>query len=104
MDRIFNLSPMAGEGSLGSFDTGNLKIIVSTIQNVMYALFGLLTVGAVVLAIIIAYKFFTASDEAKRKNAKAQLIYAIIGIIALVVLLIFMPRLVALISSAAGAK
>lgn len=88
--------------SISTISTGNLNTIISGVKNVMYALFGLLTVGAVVLAIIIVYRFFTASDEGKRKNAKAQLIYAIIGIVVLVVMLIFVPVLVDLITKEAG--
>ncbi len=101
MTKSFNLKPMA---DLGTISTGNLTKIVNAIQSVMTALFGLLTVAAVVLAIVIAYRFFTASDEGKRKNAKAQLIYAIIGIVVLVVLLIFAPQLVTLVTNSAQGK
>ncbi len=88
--------------TLNTIDTKNLNTIVSAVKNVMFALFGLLTVGAVILAVVLAYKFFTASDETKRKNAKAQLIYAIIGIVALVAVLIFVPQIVDLVSKQAG--
>ena len=56
------------------------------------------------MAVVLAYKFFTASDESKRKNAKAQLIYAIIGIVVLVAMLIFVPQLVSLVTNAAQGK
>lgn len=83
--------------SLGSIDTGNVSSIVATINSVISIVLGLLLTGVVILTIMIAYKFFTASTEDKRKNAKAQLIYAIIGIIALVALLIFAPVVVNLV-------
>ena len=59
--------------------TASLTSIISTINSVISAGLGILTAGIIILAIFIAYKFFTADDDGKRKNAKAQLIYAIIG-------------------------
>lgn len=87
-----------------SISTGNLTTVIDAVKNVMYALFGLLTVGAVILAIVLAYKFFTADSEDKRKNAKKQLIYALIGIIVLIVMLAFAPQVVSLISESAQGK
>ncbi|MBQ7973695.1 MAG: hypothetical protein IJ295_01925, partial [Clostridia bacterium] len=58
---------------------------------------GLLPAGVVILAIFIAFKFFTADDDSKRKNAKNQLIYCIIGIVVLVALLILAPIVIDLI-------
>lgn len=87
--------------SLSTISTGNLDTIIGAVQNVMYALFGLLTVGAVILSIVLAYKFFTADSEDKRKNAKKQLIYALIGVIVLIVMLAFAPQIVNLIKDAA---
>lgn len=90
--------------SFTSISTGNLTTVIDAVKNVMYALFGLLTVGAVILAIVLAYKFFTADSEDKRKNAKKQLIYALIGIIVLIVMLAFAPQVVSLISESAQGK
>lgn len=67
--------------------TDNLSQFVSDIQSVVTVILGLVTTGITILAIFIAYKFFTAKDEGARKNAKAQLIYAIIGVIVLIVLM-----------------
>ena len=75
-------------------DTSHLDSVISTINTVISAALGILTAGVVILAIFIAYKFFTADTEDKRKNAKAQLIYAIIGVIVLVALIIFVPTIV----------
>ena len=74
-----------------SVDTGSLTSIVNTITAVISSAVGIVTAGVVILAIFIAFKFFTAEDDGKRKNAKAQLIYAIIGIVVLIALLIFVP-------------
>lgn len=74
-----------------SVDTGSLTSIVNTITTVISSAVGIVTAGVVILAIFIAFKFFTAEDDGKRKNAKAQLIYAIIGIVVLIALLIFVP-------------
>ena len=77
-----------------SADLTQLENIVKIIKNVATTIFGLLTVAAIFLAIFLAYKFFTAEDDGKRKNAKAQLIYAIIGVVVLIALTILAPTMV----------
>ena len=77
-----------------AISSGNLTDIISTINNVISTVLGLLTAGVVILSIFIAYKFFTADSEDKRKNAKAQLIYAIIGVVVLIALLVFTPTVI----------
>jgi len=88
-----NLLPMADT------DTSALTSIMKIVTNVVSAALGILTAGVVILAIVIAYKFFTADDDTKRKNAKAQLIYAIIGIIVLIALMIFAPTITSAVQS-----
>ncbi len=78
--------------------TEDLTSIINTINGVVSAALGILTAGVVILAIFIAFKFFTADDDSKRKNAKSQLIYAIIGIIVLIALLIFVPNIVKMVA------
>ena len=75
-------------------DTRGGENIISSVNAVVSAFLGLLTAGVTILAIFIAYKFFTADDDTKRKNAKQQLIYAIIGIVVLIALMIFAPMVV----------
>ncbi len=82
----------------------NFEKIITTIRTVATSIFGLLAIAMVAVAIMLAYKFFTASEEGKRKNAKAQLIYAIIGLIALVILLAFTGPLIDLIKTAMEKK
>lgn len=82
-----NLLPMAAT----SVTSSTLSSIISTINGVISVALGLVTTGVVILAIFIAFKFFTADDDTKRKNAKSQLIYAVIGIIVLIALMIFAP-------------
>lgn len=93
---FFN-SLMSGSGvsKLGSSDTSltNLRNIVDNIKTIISVGLGLVTAGVVILAIFIAYKFFTADSEDKRKNAKAQLIYAIIGVVVLIALMVFAPMI-----------
>ena len=91
-----NLFPM----ETASADTTSLTSIVNTITAVISSAVGIVTAGVVILAIFIAFKFFTAEDDGKRKNAKAQLIYAIIGIVVLVALLIFVPTITDVIEGA----
>lgn len=83
-----NLFPMKD-----SADTTSLDGIIKTINTVISSAVGIVTAGVVILAVFIAYKFFTAEDDGKRKNAKQQLIYAIIGIVVLIALLIFVPTI-----------
>lgn len=78
----------------------DLESIISTVNGVVSAAIGILTAGVVILAIFIAFKFFTADEESKRKNAKAQLIYCIIGIIVLLALLILAPNVIDMIKKA----
>ena len=86
-------------GTLSSASTSNLTAVITQINNVVNVALGILTAGVVVLAICIAYKFFTADTDDKRKNAKAQLIYAIIGIIVLVALMALTPVITSAISN-----
>ena len=90
-----NLLPMAS-----SVTTTTLSSIIKTVNGVISTALGLVTTGVVILAIFIAFKFFTADDDTKRKNAKSQLIYAVIGIIVLIALMIFAPTITNAISGA----
>lgn len=82
---------------LTDLTTENLEGVINTINGVVSAALGLLTAGVVVLAIFIAFKFFTADDDSKRKNAKNQLIYCIIGVVVLIALMIIAPIVIDLI-------
>ncbi len=94
MNLFKSLQPMSGS----NLKTEDLTSIINTINGVVSAALGILTAGVVILAIFIAFKFFTADDDSKRKNAKSQLIYAIIGIIVLIALLIFVPNIVKMVA------
>lgn len=69
----------------------DLTQTVKVFTTVATSITGVITVVVVAYAIYLAYKFFTANDEDKRKNAKAQLIYAIIGVVVLVAIMILIP-------------
>jgi len=83
-----------------SVGVSSLESIISTINSVVSAALGILTAGVVILAIFIAFKFFTADDDTKRKNAKSQLIYAMIGVIVLIALLILVPTITGVVKGA----
>lgn len=85
---------------LATMKTNDLKTIIDNVNTAITVVFGLLTAGIVILAIMLAIKFFTAETEDKRKNAKQQLIYAIIGVIVLVALLALAPVITGLIEEA----
>ncbi len=79
---------------LADLQESDLQSVIDVVNGVVSVALGILTAGVVILAIFIAFKFFTADEESKRKNAKAQLIYCIIGIIVLIALLIIAPQIV----------
>lgn len=79
--------------------TSNIDTIIKNVNTVVSSAVGILLAGVVILAIFIAFKFFTADDDTKRKNAKAQLIYCIIGIIVLLALLILAPNVITMIEN-----
>ena len=81
-------------------DAPDLAGIIGRINGVVSAGLGILTAGTVILAIFIAFKFFTADDDTKRKNAKSQLIYAMIGVIVLIALLILVPTITGVVKGA----
>lgn len=87
------LKPMGTVTSLTSDNAGTLDTIIKNVNTVLSVALGLLTTGVIILAIFIAYKFFTAEDKDKRNNAKAQLIYAIIGVIVMIALMILAPQI-----------
>lgn len=88
---IKNIKPL--DDVANSMDTSTLSSIIGVINNVISVGLGIITAAVVILAIFIAFKFFTADDDTKRKNAKAQLIYAIIGVIVLIALMILAPTI-----------
>ncbi len=95
MNFLNKLSPMV-DTLTGKTDANlaSLNAIIKNVKTIISAALGILTAGVVMLAIFIAYKFFTADTEDKRKNAKNQLIYAIIGVVVLIALMIFAPMVV----------
>ena len=74
---------MLGEGFGGVQDEA--LAVVRLITTIVLSLVGL---GVLLVAVWIAFKFVTAVDEQKRKDAKGQMIYAIIGLLVVVVLLV----------------
>ena len=95
MNFFNSLMSSTGVSKLGSADSSlnDLKNIIDNIKTIISVGLGLVTAGVVILSIFIAYKFFTADSEDKRKNAKAQLIYAIIGVVVLIALMVFAPMI-----------
>ena len=103
MRKLFPMETVSNAiGTGDSSMSSSLDSIIGTINNVITTAVGIVTAGVVILAIFIAFKFFTAETEDKRKNAKAQLIYAIIGIVVLIALLIFVPTITGAIKGALG--
>jgi Na+-driven multidrug efflux pump len=69
-------------------DKQQLSAAFNWVNTIVNAIVGVMGGMMVLLAIYLAYKFMTADDEAKRKTAKGQMIYAIIGIIVVVLILV----------------
>ncbi|MDR0383778.1 MAG: pilin [Christensenellaceae bacterium] len=71
---------------------------VNSVMSIFMGFASLLTVAITYFAIYLAYKMVTAEDDSKRKNAKGQLIYAIIGVVVIVALMVFLPSIITNIS------
>ena len=92
MNFLRSLKPLVdGDGTMDAGADTTLTNVINTINTVISAALGILTAGVIILAIAIAFKFFTADDDTKRKNAKQQLIYAIIGVVVLIALMVLAP-------------
>ena len=61
---------------------------IGLINGIANTVLGILGLGVLAVAIYIGFKFFTAEDEDKRKNAKGQMIYAIIGVVVIIAILV----------------
>ena len=80
--------PAAGV-NLEAKGSGMDKTLVTTyavINVVINSVLTIITSLVVVFAIWIGWKFMTAEDDGKRKNAKMQLIYTIIGVVAILLI------------------
>jgi multisubunit Na+/H+ antiporter MnhB subunit len=77
----------------GTLKTEGITQIINQVKLVANVVLGIVSVGVVFLAIFVGYRFMTADSDDKRKEAKAQLIYAIIGVIVAVALVIVMNSL-----------
>jgi len=77
-------------GSVGNdFENGDVIIegLAETyliVKSVVDMIFDMIATVAVVFAVYVGWQFVKADDDGKRKQAKNQLIYTIIGIIAIV--------------------
>ena len=79
----------AGQGIMPfNDDWARVQEIVDMINTVAIIIFSLVGLGVIALAIYIGFKMAMATDDSKRKDAKRQLIYAIIGVIAVLVIII----------------
>jgi heme/copper-type cytochrome/quinol oxidase subunit 2 len=70
------------DASMGNEITG-LQEIYDITNQVVSAFLGAITSLATMFALYVGWKFVAADDESKRKNAKTQLIYTFIGIVAI---------------------
>ena len=70
--------------------TGNVALmansVLGAIDLIMSSLIKIITLGASVLAMFVGWKMMSAEDDGKRKQAKTQLIYAIVGVIGVILI------------------
>lgn len=57
----------------------------------MIGLLAMIAVAGIILAIWIAIRLAKAEDDGKRKEAKAQLVWAIVGVLAAIVIAVIIP-------------
>ena len=93
MGSLVNSLLNVGTGTVGG--TGNFLQGVNMIRDMANIVLGVVGVAVIFVAIWLAFKFFTAEDEEKRKNAKGQMIYAIIGVVAVLAIVIIWNALIA---------
>lgn len=97
--RICNALMGMNTNMLGDVDTGDTVIddtanaVVKVVNNVVTAILAVAAAGIAIYAIVLAIQFFRADSAEKREEAKKRLIYAIIGLVAAVVI-IFAARFV----------
>ena len=75
-------------GLLATPNTASLTKMNNDINGIANAVLGVLGLGILAIAIYVGFKFFTAEDEDKRKNAKGQMIFAIIGVVVIIAILV----------------
>ena len=95
---MIKLSPMVDVST--SVTTTDLTNMIKLVTNVVSTALGIVTAIIIGFAIYLAIKFFTAEDDGKRKNAKQQLIYAIIGIVVMIALMLIAPQITTAIKNA----
>jgi len=66
----------------------DISALANTINGIVFALLGLIAVGVIILAVWIGFKMATATDDSKRKDAKMQLIYCVVGVIAVILIIV----------------
>lgn len=64
----------------------SIETTYTTISGVIGSILTLLGTLATVFAVYIGWKLMSAEDDAKRKNAKMQLIYTIVALVAIVLI------------------
>ena len=90
MNWMMNLWTSFGEGG-GTVPT-ELQTGLSTLNLIIFAIInvilGLLGVAAALFFVWIGFKLARAEDESKRKEAKKQMLFAIIAVLGVVVLIV----------------
>ena len=71
-------------GMLGGNQTDRIGDVVGIVKGVFWALMGLFSIAAIMFAIYVGMKLARAEEEGKRKEAKQQLLWTIIAIVAVI--------------------
>ena len=72
-----------------------LKLIQRPLDIVMVGIIALVAIGAVVFSIWVGFRLAKAEDEGKRKDAKQQLLWAIIAVVASVLIFVLITTVFA---------
>jgi len=65
---------------------GGVTETYNAIADIINSILNVLVTAAVVYGVYVGWQFMKADDDAKRKNAKTQLLYTIIGVVAVVLI------------------
>ncbi|MDR0975926.1 MAG: pilin [Christensenellaceae bacterium] len=92
-EKVINGAEKAA-GTLGLSNPQSLIDFIKIITYVAQWLIGLLGIAAVIFAVYVGIKFFVADEEEKRKNAKMQFVYSIVGMFAALAIIILYNTLI----------
>lgn len=86
--KVCNAFMGMGFNMLGDITSDVESAVLPIINNVITLILSIAGAGILIYAIVLAIQFFRADSAEKREEAKKRLIYAIIGLVAAIVVIV----------------